>query len=354
MNAKSLEKLELNKILESCASFAVLDEAKKALASLLPVGDLSEARYRLATTLESDKLLYRYGLSKVGYFPDLTETVIRASKGSPLSCAELLDVNSLLISARVVYEQISGVEDGEIINIRKIASGIYFDKRLEDDITEKIISSEQVSDYASDALYSIRSKIKNLNERIRASLAEYASGKDAQFLQDGIVTIRNDRYVVPVKAEYKSKVKGLIHDRSQSGATFFIEPEYVLNLNNELIALSIDEKLEVERILKELSARVGTIAETLIADAEALAEIDGYYARAEYAYTKKAVCPQLNKRGYVNIIKGRHPLIDEKKVVPVSVELGKDYNFLLLSGANTGGKTVTLKMVGLFCLMAEC
>lgn len=354
MNAKSLEKLELNKILESSACFAVLDRAKKALASLLPSGELEEVRLRLATTAECDKLLYRYGLSKVGYFPDMTEVVVRASKGSALSCAELLDVNSLLISARAAYEQISGVDDSEIVNIRKIASQLYFDKRLEDDISEKIISSEQVSDYASDTLFSIRSKIKNLNERIRATLSEYASGKDSQFLQDGIVTIRNDRYVVPVKAEYKSKVKGLVHDRSQSGATFFIEPEYVLNLNNELIALTIDEKLEVERILKELSARVGKLAENLIADGEALAIIDSYFARAEYAYTKKAVCPQVNKRGYVNIIKGRHPLIDNKKVVPVSVELGKDYNFLLLSGANTGGKTVTLKMIGLFCLMAEC
>lgn len=354
MNAKSLEKLELNKILESCASFAVLDGTKNALTCLLPSGDLEEVRYRLATTAECDKLLYRYGLSKISYFPDLKEVVIRASKGSALSCAELLDVNSLLISARTAYEQISGVDDEEIINIKKIASDIYFDKRLEDDITEKIISSEQVSDYASDALFSIRSKIKNLNERIRATLAEYASGKDSQFLQEGLVTIRNDRFVVPVKAEYKSKVKGLVHDRSRSGATFFIEPEYVLNLNNELIALTIDEKLEVERILKELSARVGKLADNLIADGEALAVIDSYYARAEYAYTKKAVCPQVNKRGYVNIIKGRHPLIDAKKVVPVSVELGKDYNFLLLSGANTGGKTVTLKMIGLFCLMAEC
>ena len=354
MNEKSLEKLELNKILESCASFAVLDSAKKALVSLLPSGDIDTVRQRLATTAECDRLLYRYGLSKIAYFPDLTQAIGRASKGSALSCAELLDVNSLLISARTAYEQISGVEDGEIVNVRKISSRIYFDRRLEEDITQKIISAEQVSDYASDALFSIRSKIRNLNERIRASLAEYSSGKDAQYLQEGLVTIRNDRYVVPVKAEYKSKVKGLVHDRSQTGATFFIEPEYVLNLNNELIALTIDEKLEVERILKELSARVGNLSQSLLTDMEALCEIDGYYARAEYAYSKKATCPQINKRGYINIVKGRHPLIDGKKVVPVSVELGKDYNFLLLSGANTGGKTVTLKMIGLFCLMAEC
>ncbi|MDE7301009.1 MAG: Smr/MutS family protein, partial [Clostridia bacterium] len=257
-------------------------------------------------------------------------------------------------SARVCFGGINSVDDGGIVKIKKIASRLYFDKNLEDDITEKIISSEQVSDFASDALHSIRLKIRNLNEKIRATLSEYVSGKDKEFLQDSIVTIRGDRYVIPVKAEHKTKVKGFVHDRSASGATFFIEPEYVLNLNNELVALTIDEKEEVERILKSLSARVGAMREKLETDAEVLSVIDGYFARAEYGYSIKAVCPQVNKRGYINILRGRHPLIDKDKVVPVSVELGKSFSFLLLSGANTGGKTVTLKMTGLFCLMAEC
>ncbi len=354
MDKQSLEKLELNKILDCCAYFAVTDGGRRAVASLTPCGELEEVRRRLAVTAECDKLLFRYGLGKIAYFPDLTDVLTRAAKGSSLSCAELLDVNLLLISARTAFEGISGVDDDSLINVKRTSARLYFDKRLEEDIADKIISSEQVSDYASDALFNIRSKIRNLNEHIRSSLAEYAGGKDSQYLQDGSVTIRNDRYVIPVKAEYKSKVKGLVHDRSQSGATFFIEPEYILNLNNELIALSVDEKLEVEKILKQLSARVGELSEELIADMELLYEIDCGYARAEYAYSIKATCPQVNKRGYINIIKGRHPLIDAKKVVPVSVELGKDYNFLLLSGANTGGKTVTLKMIGLFCLMAEC
>jgi DNA mismatch repair protein MutS2 len=157
-----------------------------------------------------------------------------------------------------------------------------------------------------------------------------------------------------VKAEYKSRVRGFVHDRSQSGATFFIEPEYVLELNNELMALIIDEREEIERILKELSARVGNLADQLLVDMDILAEMESYLVRAEYAYGKKAVMPEVNNRGYINIFKGRHPLIDKDKVVPVSLELGKDYDFLLISGANTGGKTVTLKMSGLFCLMAAC
>ncbi len=354
MKVNSAEKLELNKILAACASFAVLGSAKKSLAALLPSGDLEEVRFRLKTTAECDKLLFRLGTGKVEYFPEVGDMLARASKGACLSCAELLSVNSLIRSARVAYEAVAKVDDPEIVNVRAMCEKLYSDSILERDISEKILSDGQVSDYASEALYSIRAKKKSLNERIRSTLAEYASGKDAEYLQSSSVTIRGDRYVIPVKAEYKSKVKGFIHDRSQTGATFFIEPEYVLNLNNELIALQIDEKEEVERILKALSARVGKMREKLETDAEVLSELDTYFARAEYCYSFKGICPQVNKRGYVNIIKGRHPLIGKDKVVPVSVELGKDYSFLLLSGANTGGKTVTLKMVGLFCLMAEC
>ncbi|MCM1438938.1 MAG: endonuclease MutS2 [Roseburia sp.] len=354
MNKVSNQKLELDKILSACSSYACLGETKKALAALQPCGELSAVRERLALTSECDKLLFRYGVGKVEYFPETGDAVKRASKGAALSCGELLNVNALLRSARVCYRSVTSVDDVEIVKIKQIASRLYFDEALEKDISEKILNAEQVSDFASDALYAIRSKIKSLNERIRSSLSEYISGDNTKYLQDGIVTIRGDRYVIPVKAEYKSKVKGFVHDRSQSGATFFIEPEYVLNLNNELISLTIDEKQEVERILKALSARVGAMRERLETDAHTLSEIDGYFARAEYAYTQKAVCPQVNKRGYVNIIKGRHPLVGKDGVVPVSLELGKDYAFLLLSGANTGGKTVTLKMVGLFCLMAEC
>lgn len=354
MNSSSLQKLELDKILSACASFACLSSTKNSLVKLQPAGDLGEVRERLATTAECDKLLFRYGAGKVEYFPEVGDLLKRASKGSALSCGELLEVNALLRSARVCYRSINSVADDGIVKIRQTAARLYFDEALEKDIADKILNAEQVSDYASDALYSIRSKIRSLNEKIRSSLSEYVTGSTAAYLQDGIVTIRNDRYVIPVKAEHKSKVKGFVHDRSQSGATFFIEPEYVLNLNNELISLTIDEREEVERILKSLSARVGAMRERLETDAEVLSEIDGYFARAEYGYSIKGVCPQVNKRGYINIIKGRHPLVDKNEVVPVSLELGKDYSFLLLSGANTGGKTVTLKMTGLFCLMAEC
>lgn len=354
MDIKSIERLELNKVLDGCAEYACLEGTKKILGELLPVTDLSDAREALSRTGECLKLLFRYGLSGIQYFSDVEELLVRASKRSVLSCAELRQVNELLRSARMAYTSINSVDDDEIVKIKGDSANIYFDKNLEDDITEKIISDDEVWDHASAALFSIRSRIKSLNERIRSKLSEYVTGETAKYLQDGIVTMRGDRYVIPVKAEYRSRVKGLVHDRSQTGATFFVEPEYVLELNNELVALQIDEREEVERILKELSAAVGNMSERLKTDIRVLSELESYYARAQYCYANKCVQPQVNKRGYINIIKGRHPLIDREKVVPVSVELGGSYNFLLISGANTGGKTVTLKMCGLFCLMAAC
>ena len=353
MDKKNLEKLELNKILSAAAAFAVLDGGKRLITECMPSTDLEEVRKRLATTAECDKLLYTYGIGKIEQFGDVEDILKRAEKGSALSCAELLEAAALLRSVRVAFTSVSKIEDENIIIMKAAANNLYFDRALEEDITEKIISQEAVSDRASDRLFSIRSKIKTLNERIRAKLSEYVSGKN-EYLQEAIVTIRNDRYVIPVKAEYKSRVRGFVHDRSKTGATFFIEPEYVLELNNELIALQIDEREEVEAILKALSARVGVLSGELIRDIAILNEMDSCFARAEYAYSLKCVMPKVNSRGYVNIIKGRHPLIDKNKVVPVSVELGANYNFLLLSGANTGGKTVTLKMCGLFCVMAAC
>jgi len=353
MEDRSLEKLELNKILSSVAEYAALDKGKALISACRPSTDLEEVRERLDITEECDKLLYTYGVGKIEVFTDVSEDLKRASKGSTLSCKELLDCAALLRSARRAYSDVEKIEE-DLPLTKSLTRNLYFDKALEDDICDKIISVDALSDNASDRLYSIRAKIKGLNARIREKLAEYASGKYSEFLQDGIVTIRNDRFVVPVKAEHKNRVKGFIHDRSKTGATFFIEPEYILELNNELIALNLDEREEVEAILKALSSRVGALSEQLQADTKILAELDGRFARAEYCYSKKCVKPKVNSRGYINIIKGRHPLIDKDKVVPVSLELGGKYNFLLLSGANTGGKTVTLKMCGLFCLMAAC
>ena len=354
MDSKFYEKIELNKVLAQCAQYAVLASSKSLVLNCAPSSDLNEVRERLSRTEEADRLLFKAGVSGVEFFDDVSDLLSRAEKGSTLSCAELMQVNALNRSARVAYNSVTSLADESVVLLKADCARLYFDRRLEDDINFAILSDDELNDHASEKLFDIRTKIKSLNARIRSKLSEYITGPTAAYLQDASVTMRNDRFVIPVKAEYKNRVRGFVHDRSQTGATFFIEPEYVLEMNNELIALSLDEREEVERILSSFSKRFGALADKLRTDSEVLAELDSCYARAQYAYALKAVKPNVNRRGYINIVKGRHPLIDKNKIVPVSVELGGGYNFLLLSGANTGGKTVTLKMTGLFCLMAAC
>ena len=354
MNQRAIEKTELNKILALAADYAVTEGAKEKLSYMQPVSNLFEVKNQLKKTEEGIALLFSHGIAKIEYFPPFLDEIERSGKGSTLSCGELLKVENLLRSTRIAYRGIKGVNDENILLLKELADKLYFDENLEEDIRTKILNDTEVSDYASDKLYSLRREIRLLNERIRARLAAYLTGDEGKYLQESIVTMRGSRYVLPVRAEYKRNIKGFIHDRSSSGATFFIEPEEVLEMNNELRSLAIDEKEEVERILGELSRRVGFMGEQLVKDIEVLQEIDCVYARAEFAYKYSCTKPTVNEDGMISIDRGRHPLIDRKKVVPVSLSLGKDYRFLLISGPNTGGKTVTLKMIGLFCLMAMC
>lgn len=354
MNQRAIEKTELNKILSLVAEYAVTDGGKAKLVRLHPASDVKETNARLARTEESVKLLFHHGIAKVEYFPPFSDELARAKKGSALTCGELLKAENLLRSVRIAHKSITNVNDEEIKDMKALADRLYFDENLEEDIRTKILSDTEVSDYASDKLYSVRREIRLLNERIRSRLTDYLTGAEGKYLQDGIITMRDNRYVLPVRAEYKRNIKGFIHDRSASGATFFIEPEEVLEMNNELRSLAMDEKEEVERILGELSRRVGFMSDELVTDIDVLEDIDVAYARAEYGYKLSCTKPQINGEGLIAIEEGRHPLIDRKKVVPVTLSLGKDYRFLLISGPNTGGKTVTLKMVGLFALMAMC
>lgn len=354
MNARAIEKTEFNKILAQAAAYATLDGGKERLASMQPGTTLSLVKQQLKETEECVALLFSHGISKIEYYQPFGDELERAKKGSALSCGELLKTCNLLRAARIAYTSIQNVNDEQIVQIKKIADNIYYHAALEDDIQTKILSETEVSDHASEKLYALRREIRLLNERIRGRLGEYLSGGESKYLQDSIITMRDNRYVLPVRAEYKRNVKGFIHDRSATGATFFIEPEEILEMNNELRTLTMEEKAEVERILLALSNQVGSMADQLTRDMHILEELDAIYARAEYAYKTSSVYPEMNDQGAISIEMGRHPLIDRKKVVPVSLALGKDYRFLLLSGPNTGGKTVTLKMVGLFCMMAMC
>ena len=349
-----IKKLELNKVLASVASFAALEQTKRQIVSLQPCDTLAEAEALQRLTAEADAALFRYGAGHVEAFPPFHDELERAQKGASLSCGELLSAAALLRSARVAYRSIQSLPEECSSCLREIAAGIYFDEALENDISAKILGEDEVSDTASDALYDIRRSIRALNERIRTVLGEYLSGEGGKYLQDAIVTMRDNRYVIPVRAEHKAKIRGFVHDRSASGATFFIEPEQVLDMNNELRELAAAEKEEIERILAQLSGRVGAMAPSLRADIERLCEIDAAYAKAEYSYKNKCLQPKLNDSGMIRIVKGRHPLLDPKTAIPVSLAFGGKDRFLLISGPNTGGKTVTLKMCGLFCMMACC
>lgn len=348
------KRLELDKILTACASHAVLEAGKGKILALEPVCTVGEAKELLDLTEEASLLLFSLGSGKVEEFPACEDSLARARKGATLSMAELLGVARLLRAARVLYSSVRSFTDERIVKMRALTEHLMFDRNLEEDIGRKILNENELSDHASEKLFSLRSQIRQLGERIRARLQGYLAGEEKKYLQDGIVTVRGDRFVIPVKAEYKRSVKGFVHDRSQSGATVFIEPEEVLEMNNELRSLMLDEREEVERILAELSRAVGRMHDALLHDMAVLAEADSFYARAEYAYSVKGVKPALNASGVIEILKGRHPLLDAKKAVPVTLSVGGEYRFLLISGANTGGKTVTLKMCGLFCLMAAC
>ena len=349
---ESRESLELDKILSAAAAYAVLEGGKERLARFEPTSDIAEARRLLDLTEEADLLLLTLGAGRVLYYPPQGDALERAEKGATLSCTELLSAAALLRSARACYSSVRSFADERIVRLKELTEYLIFDRALEEDITEKIIGENELHDHASEKLFAIRREIRLLNERIRARLQEYLAGGERKYLQDELITMRGERYVLPVKVEYKRAVRGLIHDRSQSGQTVFIEPEEVLEMNNELRTLHLDEEQEIARILAELSHRVGAHREALERDTDILSEVDSFYARAEYGHRLKCVRPVLNGKGAVHIVKGRHPLLDQKRAVPVSVSVGEDYRFLLISGANTGGKTVTLKMCGLFCLMA--
>ena len=351
---ENARRLELDKILSACASHAVLEAGKARLLTCEPTHDLAEARRLLDLTQEATLLLFTLGAGKVEDCPPCEEALERAEKGASLSMAELLGVARLLRSARVLYRAVQSFSDERIVRFQELTEHLMFDERLEEDIGRKILNENELSDHASEKLFSLRTQIRQLGERIRTRLQGYLAGEERKFLQDGIVTVRGDRFVIPVKAEYKRSVRGFVHDRSQSGATVFIEPEEVLEMNNELRSLMLDEKEEVAHILAELSHAVGRLRGALVSDMDTLAEADAFYARAEYGYRLHAVKPDMGGKGILEIIKGRHPLLDQKTAVPVSLALGEEHRFLLISGANTGGKTVTLKMCGLFCLMAAC
>lgn len=354
INQKLLTSIEFDKVLDRVADYAVLTETKAKITALTPATSYEEATFSMRMTEEASRLLYTYGVGQVEFFDAFEDEFDRLRMHGTLSMGSLLRFARLLRSSRVTRSSIFAIEDESVSHIKTLASGLYADSHIEGEITSKILSEETVADNASEKLYSIRARIKRLNVEIREKLQSFIHKDNSKYLQDSLITMRGDRYVIPVKAEYKSSIRGFVHDQSASGSTVFIEPEVVLELNNELKTQALLEEAEIDRILSELSERVGGVAPSLLRNIEILEELDLYYAKATYGYKTKSIPPKLNSHGIVEIKKGRHPLIEAAKVVPLDIRLGRDYHYLLITGPNTGGKTVSLKLVGLFSVMALC
>ena len=353
MNERTLRTLEYDKILEKAAAFAYSKNAKEAVKNIKPYSDAEAIKRALNETEEADIILFEHAINPSLNFDDVTQAIERAEILSMLSMGELLRIERVLRVARALQGQILNVPDERIVLLKQKASEIFTDKRLEDDIDKSIVSDTEMSDNASTNLKNIRGKMKKIAENIKSKLLNYVNGSAySKYMQDNIITVRNDRYVVPLKSEYKGMIPGLIHDQSASGATLYVEPMVIVELNNDLKTCMLEEAAEIDKILRAFTVRVGNEAEAIKSTFEIITDLDVIFAKAQYANATKSVKPVINKSGRIDIRKGRHPLIPAEKVVANDVRVGSDFNLLLITGPNTGGKTVCLKLTGLLVIMA--
>ncbi len=354
MTDKHYLSLELDKVLELLAAQTSCEDAAAAARGLTPTGYADEARRLLSQTDAAYQLMARFGAPSFGGIKNITGALRRAAAGGILSLGELLSIANTLRVIRALAEWRSHCE-GVSTCLDELFSVLSPNKFLEEAITTAVLSEEEVSDHASAELASIRRKLRAASSRVREQLDKMIRTPATQkLLQDPIVTIRNGRFVVPVKAEHRGEVAGLVHDTSSSGATVFIEPLSVVEANNEVKVLESKEAAEIERIVAELSAQAGSFADAVCADYDILIELNLIFAKARLAYAMHASLPTVTDDGRLLLKRARHPLIDPKKVVPIDVELGGGFDTLVITGPNTGGKTVTLKTLGLLTLMVMC
>ena len=353
-NNHHLKALELPKILALLAEQTDCDDAAQMAMELRPAGTLEEASALLEETWDAYRMIAQFGAPSFRELYNVTNAVRRAEAGGLLNLTELLRIGETLRALRGIYDwrqKSAGLKT--VLEWR--FSNLMPNKYLEDRIFNVVISEEEVSDNASPELASIRRKMRAAGARAREKLDHMIHSPTYQkYLQEPIITQRESRYVVPVKAECRGNVPGLVHDTSGSGATIFVEPMAVVEANNEIRVLESRERAEIERILGELSAEVGSFASTIVTGYNSAVEINMIFAKANLGYQMKATKPILNDQGVINLKKARHPLIAASKVVPTDIRLGEDFDTLVITGPNTGGKTVSLKTVGLFCLMAMC
>lgn len=348
---KSLTTLEYPKILDRLATFAQSQGGKKKASELVPYEKIADALHALNETAEADRVLFEYSLSPSFAVDDIGDILIKAKKGATLAIPDIMKVGrSLRVSRRLKYT-IDKVKDCPLL--ADMAMGLFENETLEKKIFDAFLSETEVADNASNELRAIRIRIRKLNDNVRSKLQLFiTSPKYSKYLQDNIITVRGDRYVIPVKSDCKGTIPGLVHDQSASGSTLFVEPMQIVELNNELKVELVNEQLEIEKILRNFSNQIEGCADGITYSYNTVVDMDMVFAKAQLAREYKATKPELNEDGIIDIRAGRHPLIDQKKVVPVSLALKKDEKMLLITGPNTGGKTVTLKLVGLFTLMA--
>ncbi len=355
MNKKSLKVLEFDKIIVLLKESVSSSLGMRYINNLEPSSDYEEVKYMLKETSEAQSILIKKGGVNLQGLHDVEDKVKRSKVGASIDIAGLLMIAQTLRVARIINSTLSSSqEDFNYPIIQALSNSLYIHKDVEDKIFNSIISEVEISDNASSELKSLRRKIIQKNQSIRSKLNGIISSSTYQkYLQDAIISIRGDRFVVPVKAEYRSQVSGIVHDQSSSGATLFIEPMSIVEMNNELRQLKLKEKEEIERILSELSALVGEISDDILSNQEILGKIDFAFAKGKLSLLMKGIEPKLNKSKSINIKNGRHPLLDEKHVVGNDIRLGQDFHTLVITGPNTGGKTVTIKTVGLFALMTQ-
>ncbi|MCB2299681.1 endonuclease MutS2 [Clostridium tagluense] len=351
MNTKSLKVLEYYKIKDKIKEYTHTTAGKDIIEKLEPYTNMYEVREHLQETNEALLLLSKKGSAPFEGIYDVRDAISRASKGASLMPTQLLRIAQMLRCARL-FQNYVGSKGGETSRVLEdICIGIVPIKKLEDEIFIAIIGDDEISDRASSLLFNLRKSLKEKNSSVKEKVNSLVRS-NAKYLQESLYTIRGDRYVIPVKIEHKSSVPGIVHDQSSSGATLFIEPMSLVNLNNEIKEIMLKEKAEVERILAELSYKIYENINIVDSNANIVWELDFIFAKAKYAIEINAIIPSVNDEGVIDIIEARHPLIDPKVVVPSNIYLGRGFTSLVITGPNTGGKTVTLKTVGLIQLMA--
>lgn len=353
MEKRVLKTLEYDKILAMLKERASCCISRELVDTMEPSGDFDTVERELKLTAEAETLFYKTGRSPVDDFPDMRHCLERMHAALFLSTGELLGIASCLKAARIAKDILAN-EVGEESYLYNLAGLLITHRSAEEEINRCIINEDEIFDGASPALARIRRAMRLANEKVREKLNSMIRSTAYQkYLQEPIITIRNGRFVIPVKQEYRQQVPGLIHDQSSSGATLFIEPSAVVELGNEYKKLLAEEANEIERILTELTAMLAPYADEIREDLNIMGQIDLVFAKAKLSRELNAVMPRLNRNNYVRIVRGRHPLIPADRVVPIDIWIGKDYRSLIITGPNTGGKTVTLKIVGLFALMVQ-